>query len=257
MLRVEPATFWMGSPADENDRDSDELRHEVKLPQAFEIGRTEVTQGQWTSVMKANPSRFQSSEDAPSHPVERINWFEAVEYLNRLSSRQGLPACYQMTGCDGEIGRDYTCSSVGYAGPSCRGYRLPTEAEWEFAARAGSQQARYGDLDAIAWHGGNSEGRTHPVARTVANSLGLHDMIGNVDEWTNDEYRSYAASTDEGAPITDPGAASWSTVPRRAVIRGCAWDSGAAGCRAANRIPQRARLAASTSVGFRPARSVP
>ena len=256
MVRIEPATFWMGSPPDEARRDDDELRHRVKLQQPFEMGRTEVTQAQWTAVMGSNPSRFQSGDEAPTRPVERVSWFEAIAYLNRLSSRAGLTRCYETSGCSGEIGSDYACTSVRYVGPACRGYRLPTEAEWEYAARGRIEKARYGDIETIAWFGGNSTSTTHPVAGKAANAFGLHDMIGNVYEWVNDGYAPYSKVAAEDQSIPDPGAKSWTTPPRLAVVRGCSWFNFAEGCRAA----VRGRFAPdyrNYNIGFRPARSVP
>ena len=131
---------------------------------------------------------------------------------------------------------------------TCKGYRLPTEAEWEYAARAGTTGARYGELDKIAWYKSNSGSKTHAVGGKQPNKWGLHDMLGNVYEWTWDWYGPYSAGSQQ-----DPvGPASGS----HRVCRGCSWYRAARGCRAAGRssyAPSR-RL---HSLGFRPARSVP
>jgi formylglycine-generating enzyme required for sulfatase activity len=165
--------FTMGSPTSEEGRDSGESQHEVVLSRGFFLAETECTQEQWESVMGGNPSYFKGAE----RPVEQVSWEEAVEYCRKLTAKQRQ---------EGVL-------------PEGWEWRLPTEAEWEFAARAGTTGARYGELDAIAWHEGNAGSETHGVRGKQANAWGLHDMIGNVWEWCGDWYGDYPTGS-----VTDP-----------------------------------------------------
>jgi formylglycine-generating enzyme required for sulfatase activity len=195
-----PGTFWMGSPEDEVGRYEDETLHEVTLTRGFWIGRHPVTQGQWEEVMGGNPSEFK--ESGPHAPVEEVSWDDAQEFCRALSERDG------------------------------REYRLPTEAEWEYACRAGSTSAWcFGDdeeeLGDYAWYDENSDDRTHPVGRKKPNAWGIHDMHGNVWEWCADWYDDYP-----DIPATDPlGPEDGS--PR--VICGGSWSYNAEYCRSALR----------------------
>jgi formylglycine-generating enzyme required for sulfatase activity len=194
--------FTMGSPTAEEGRDSDESQHEVVLSRGFFLAETECTQEQWDRVMGSNPSKFQGKD----RPVEQVNWGEAVEYCRKLTLKQRgegvLPEGWE--------------------------WRLPTEAEWEYAARAGTTGARHGELDAIAWHGGNAGSETHGVRGKQANAWGLHDMMGNVWEWCGDWYGDYPTGS-----VTDPtGPSSGSG----RVSRGGGWNFGAGGARSAGRI---------------------
>jgi formylglycine-generating enzyme required for sulfatase activity len=209
-VRIEPGSFTMGSPGSEEGRDNDEAQHAVTLTRGFCLMATEVTQGQWRSVMGSNPSGFASC--GASCPVEQVSWDDAVAYANRKSQAEGLQPCYE---------------GSTFVGVGCTGYRLPTEAEWEYAARAGTTGARHGSLDAVAWHVGNSGGTTHPVGQKQANAWGLYDMLGNVWEWTSDWYGSYP-----GGAVTDPVGASTGS---NRVLRGGSWYSHARLARAAYR----------------------
>ena len=132
LINLVPTEFMMGSPAGEAGRFTDELRHKVRLTKVLYMQTTEVTQRQWETVMGSNPSFYDLGDD---YPVENITWHEAVEFCNRLSEREGMPPAYIIT--DNDILWD----------ESSEGYRLPTEAEWEFAARASTPTAHYyGDL---------------------------------------------------------------------------------------------------------------
>ena len=201
----------MGSTSSEAGSDERPVT-QVRISQAFWIGRHEVTQGQWEAVMGSNPSRF--SDCGTDCPVESVSGTDVQAFIARLNEREGGSR-----------------------------YRLPTEAEWEYAARAGTSGDRYSeDLDAIAWHWGNSGGRTRPVGRKTPNAWSLHDMLGNVAEWVQDWYGDYP-----GGEVTDP------TGPRTGsfrVNRGCTWSSRQVwSCR----VPDRGRTPGDRNavIGFR------
>jgi len=168
-VKIEPGEFIMGCsppnfPCDPNERPA----HRVGITRGFQIGKYGVTQAQWEAVMGSNPSQF----PGPDRPVENVNeWEDAQEFIKRLNSFQD-----------------------GYR------YRLPTEAEWEYAARAGSQGPYNAPVDAIGWHSGNSGGVTHPVGQKAPNAWGLYDTQGNVWEWVQDWYSPYYSES----PVLDP-----------------------------------------------------
>ena len=195
---IEAGRFMMGSPEDEEGRFADELQHEVRISEGFWMGKYEVTQGEWEAVMGANPSDFKNC--GPRCPVDSVSWIDAEEFIRRLNGRE---------------------SGKGYR------YQLPTEAEWEYAARAGTTGARYGVLDLIAWYGDNSGLETHPVGEKQANAWGLHDMLGNVYEWTADWSGGYPSSS-----VTDPHGPSTGS---SRVARGGSWRTFAGYVRSARR----------------------
>lgn len=260
MVEIPAGRFVMGRPATEVGPQSADVERETVIPRAFYLATTEVTQAQWTELMGKNPAKYASAGDVPavergSLPVEQVSWFDVTEYLNRLSEMEGLEKCYAREGCEGDPSSgkdredglgDYRCGSARFADAGCRGYRLPTEAEWEYAARAGTTGPTYAGafevdasgrspvLDAIAWYGGNSAGRPHSVAGKRSNAWRLYDMLGNVHEWTDGTV--YAVGV---------------------AFRGCSFDDGDAVrlCRAAFRFGAR-NASRSIYLGFRPAKSV-
>ena len=277
---VPAGRFTMGSPGNEPGREDDECRHEVVITLPFLLQSSEVTQGQWKRLMGTNPSHFSSCGERC--PVEQVNWWEALAYCNAASRAERLQECYELQGCDGKKpGEDMECKEARFVGLGCAGYRLPTEAEWEYAARAGTRAALYTgrltirgahdgpELDPIAWYSGNSGVEysgghdcsgwekkrrpsdrcgTHPVGRKQRNRWGLHDMLGNVWEWCWDWYGDYPAGR-ESAPL---GAQTGSS----RVSRGGSWYNFARYARSANRYMVGPGYR-SLFLGFRPARSIP
>jgi len=218
MIFVGGGTFRMGS----NNGDDDEKPvHSVTLSDFF-IGKYEVTQGLWKSVTGNNPSRFTGDDNLP---VENLSWYDAVEFCNKLSEKEGLQKVYSGSG-------DNITMNM-----NANGYRLPTEAEWEYAARGGSLSKGYeysgsNNTDDVAWYWDNSgrkSGRkTHPVGQKQPNELGIYDMSGNVLEWCWDWYGSYGS--DSQTNPTGPSSGSFR------VGRGGSWRSNAGRLRPANRF---------------------
>ena len=244
-VTIKAGTFQMGSPdgtgtqPKESCRYSDETQHQVTLTHKFEIMTTEVTQGQFQQVMGYSPSYFSSC--GSTCPVEGVSWNEAAAYANAMSAKAGKAKCYACTGS----GKSVTCAeATAYAGKgiyACKGYRLPTEAEWEYAYRAGTSTAFYNggitscsggadpNLAKIGWYFYNSSNRTHPVGQKTANAWGLSDMAGNVWEWCHDR----APSSYGSSAVTDPwGSSSGSD----RVLRGGSWNDFPSYMRAANRF---------------------
>ena len=210
--------FIMGSPTSEVGRFPGETPHEVVLRRGFFMAETECTQRQWESLMGGNPSRFQGAD----RPVEQVSWKEAMEFCRRLT----------------ELHRSEGKLVAGWE------WRLPTEAEWEYAARAGNVGPRHGDLDAIAWHEGNSGQQTHPVRGRAPNNWGLHDTLGNVFEWCLDWQGDYSSD-----PQLDPTGPESGT---SRVGRGGSWSQGPRKCRVASRNSGEPEVTVDV-LGFRPA----
>jgi formylglycine-generating enzyme required for sulfatase activity len=227
---IPAGTFTMGSPSSESGRNDSEAQHQVTISRPFYMQTTDVTQGQWKRVMGNNPSYFRSCGD--DCPVEKVSWNDVQEFISKLNNMEGSDK-----------------------------YHLPTEAQWEYAARAGTTTALYngqinisGDnnapaLDKIAWYGGNScvdysggddcsgwperqyrcsKCGTHPVGQKQPNAWGLYDMLGNVWQWCQDWWAADYPSDS----VTDPVGPSSGT---NRVFRGGSWSSNAMYCRTALR----------------------
>ena len=216
-----PGQFNIGSRGRDADPDEQPVTP-VRIGRPFYMGKHEITQGQWKAVMgtEANPSKSRICDECP---VESVTWENVIEFVRRLNESLDTTMLY----------------------------RLPTEAEWEYAARAGQEGDRYAPLDLIAWHEGNScegnsceenSGQTYPVGQKRANGFGLHDMLGNVWEWVQDWYGPYPEMS-----TADPVGPARGT---ERVRRGCSWYSKAQSCRLANRYSSSPDYRAS-NLGFR------
>jgi formylglycine-generating enzyme required for sulfatase activity len=229
---VQPNTFTMGSPADELCRFSNETQHQVTLTHSFYVSTTEVTQAQWQAAMGWNESYFPGA----NLPVEQVTWFDAAKYSNERSAGEGLTPAYTITGAT-YSGNHISGATVTW-NQSANGYRLLTEAEWEYACRAGSTTAfcnggisqckceSESHLTQVGWYCGNSGNRTHDVGTKSPTAWGIYDMHGNVWEWCWDWWGYY------GGPVTNPTGPSSGSYR---VVRGGSWNYNARICRSALR----------------------
>ena len=211
LLRIEAGEFMMGSPDSDKDAEGDEKPpHRVRITRPFYLGKYEVTQAEYEAVMGQNPSHFKGK---PKNPVESVSWLDAVRFCNQLSEPEGLKPFYEISG-----------ETVQVPDWNGTGYRLPTEAEWEYACRAGTRtRFCFGDdgdgLGKFAWFGSDAGGGTHEVGQKRPNAFGLYDMHGNVWEWCGDWYD---ADYYQESPVDDPRGPSRATYR---VIRGGCWGN--------------------------------
>jgi formylglycine-generating enzyme required for sulfatase activity len=213
MVKVEGGTFVMGCASERRYDCGDDQKptHNVTLS-SFQISKYEVTQAQWKAVMGTTVRQQRDKKgsgyilrgEGDNYPMYYVSWDEAQEFISRLNIATG------------------------------KSYRLPTEAEWEYAARGGARSKGYkysgsNNIDEVAWFEDNSNEQTHPVDAKKANELGIHDMSGNVYEWCQDWYGAYSASSQQNPKGANKGSS------RARVIRGGAWNDGAFSCRGAAR----------------------
>lgn len=249
MKLIPAGIFTMGSTREFYERP----QRQVTITRPFFMGTYELLQSEWRVIMGTAPSWHDGRD---SLPLETVSWYDAIDFCNRLSVRSGFTPCYSIRG------DTIQCFF------SANGYRLPTEAEWEYAARAGVNDRDYycgiveqpfasctesdtldSDLASIAWYCFNSEDRVHPVGKKLPNKFGLYDMLGNVSELVWDYFSSDAYST---LPATNP---TGPEVGSRRMIRGGAFNNGAFDVRANSRRQQAAQFTKDFVTGFRVVRT--
>lgn len=252
MLLIPPGKFMMGaSVGDAEATAAEQPAHEVTISKPFYLSRTEVTQDQWMKMMGANPSRFQPSEFLAAETATRE--VQITEITNTGLTRQEAEQKFGPIQVPFAATANWPVESM--TQEELQSFlqkthlQLPTEAQWEYACRAGTTSVTYGSLDTIAWCGANSQEHTHPVATKVANAFGMHDMLGNVWEWCSDFYSadSYAAGKSGTTDPTGPASGA------QKVVRGGNWLSLPKTCRASYRI---AGAVGHPAYGLRVARNV-
>lgn len=210
-------------PGGEVELRDDRIKAKWKVDiKPFLLSEYPVTQDLYYAVTNESPSIFKGNK----HPVENVSWVDAINFCNELSMKSGLKSCYSIINGGGEIRFI----------PESNGYRLPSEAEWEYACRAGTNKVIYGEIDRIAWYAGNSEGKPHDVGNKEPNEWGLYDMLGNVWEWCWDIYDEEVYGSYR-------------------IFRGGGWNDPERGCLASNRRRSHPSFRID-DLGFRLAKSI-
>jgi formylglycine-generating enzyme required for sulfatase activity len=245
MVKVEGGTFKMGSKNSDNAADNDEQKEHTVTVKDFEICKFEVTVWQWKEYLKANKLKMPVKPVwgwQDNYPINNLTWYEVIDYCNWLSKKENLEPVYTQQGPN--VSCDFTKN----------GYRLPTEAEWEYAAKGGkkSKETRYSgsnNPNQIAWHKANSKASPHTIGTKLPNELGIYDMSGNVWEWCWDWYNKDYYTIEDNKNPKGP------IMGERKSVRGGSWDSKLNYMRPANRI---STLPSKTHefYGFRVARSI-
>ena len=288
---IPPGELWMGSPLTEKERSGDEWRHSVEITKPFYLGVYEVTQTEFEQLMGRNPSFFSNSGgqakvatgvDTSRYPVDSVTWYEAVEFCNKLSEKEQRQPYYRLADIERDAGGSIKLANVNIAGGG--GYRLPTEAQWEYACRAGTTTPfNFGTADNGAYsncngkapygikHKGPNLGSTVPVGGYRPNAFGLYDMHGNVWEWCWDEYQGdyhkNSSVSDSPGPSPTPNVARKESKAKNSaasdpsgspgawlrVCRGGDWSTPARWCRSAMR-DKRVPASRTDHIGFRVAR---
>ncbi|MAA77699.1 MAG: hypothetical protein CL916_00445 [Deltaproteobacteria bacterium] len=223
-VEVPAGMFLMGALPNDGEADDDEKpQHKVTLTKGMLVSKYACTQGLYESVMGENPSYFKGS----TRPVEKVSWCDAVLFCNKLSEMEGLEPVYVLPE---PFENDYDWSMKVKWNHDANGYRLPTEAEWEYCARGGENTIYSGsnNIDEVAWYPDNSDSKTHPVGQKKANGFGLYDMSGNVWEWVWDSWKREYES-----PTINPIYVDTSSPDR--VLRGGSWGSNAGDARVSGR----------------------
>jgi formylglycine-generating enzyme required for sulfatase activity len=212
-VRIPAGRFMMGCSQGDGQCYADEKpQHEVQITRSFQLGKYEVTQGQWAKVMGSNPSKFKGEDRLP---VEEVSWNDVQSFIAKLNALND-----------------------GYR------YRLPTEAEWEYASRGGTTGVYYGSLDEVGWYEKNSGSKTHPVGQKQPNGFELYDMLGNVWEWCSDWYDQSYYGSSPGSDPKGPDSA------QNRVLRGGSWDDLSSNARASSRVRVVA-FVRGNAIGFR------
>jgi len=231
-IRIEGGTFIMGSSSEEAGRGSNETQHHVTVS-TFYMSKYPITQSEWIEIMGFKDGLEKG--EGPNHPVYFISWYDAIEYCNKRSLKEGLTPAYDINKTRKDPNNKSTVDKDKWTvkwNKNANGYRLPTEAEWEYACRAGTETAYNTGSDKISdnigWYKANSGNMTQPVGRKSPNKWGLYDMHGNVWEWCWDWYGEYE--------VADKKNTNGPVFGDYRVVRGGSWDSGARYLHSADRL---------------------